>query len=106
MRKLAVAQLGSVELNQETFKLELKLQSIKKLLPFLIQKHYEKCKNKKLLKWKEKFKQLERLDEALQKEFCNYDYYGDEWLNLVADTILQTLVNLKSPGCKFLYLIK
>lgn len=34
----------------------------------------------------------------------HYNYFGDEYLLLVADVILQTLIELKSPGCEWLHL--
>ncbi len=129
MKKLAIAQLGSNTLNQEKFKQKLKLETAKKILPYLIQKNYEDTKDDRLLKYKKKFEKLEVLDDKLWKEFYNYYYnhyyyyyyyyynhyyynynnydnyyYGDEFLLLMADTILQVLIDMKSPGCKWLYL--
>ena len=128
MKKLAIAQLGSDTLNQEEFRQKLKLNSTKKILPYIIQKHYEECKDEKLLEYKQKFEKLKKLDDNLWKEFYynynyyynhyyyyyyydyndyNYNYYyGIDFLNLIADTILQTLIEMKSPGCKYLYLCK
>ena len=132
MRKLAIAQLGSDQIDQEEFKIRLRLKSTKIILPFLIQKHYDssKVKDKQLLNFKLKFKTLEKLDDNLWQEFYNYYYYnyyyyyydydynyynynyynynyynyyyGDKFLLLVADTILQTLIELKSKGCKYI----
>ena len=126
MVKLGIAQLGSNTVCQEAFKQLLKLKSTQKLLPFLIQKHYDslKKKDKKLLEYKRKFKSLTQLDDNLWKEFYNYDYNryyyyhnyyhnyhyffckGDKFLLLVSNVILETLIELKSPGCQYLYLVK
>ena len=117
MRKLAVAQLGSNQLDQVEFVNRLKLLSTKRLLPFLIQKHFDKTKNEKLLEYKLKFEQLENLNDSLWEEFYNhssdychycyyyyyyYNYHGDKLLLLVADVILQVLIDMKSPGVKWL----
>lgn len=124
MRKLAVAQLGSNELNQEEFLKLFRLKSTQKILPFLIQEHYNSLKEKdeKLLEYKNKFEQLQQFDDKLFREFINkyydydYDYYyyyiyiyynySDEFFLLIADCILLVLVELKSPGCQWLHLIK
>lgn len=142
MRKLAIAQLGSNQINQKDFVKTLLLRSTQRILPFLIQKHYEQCKDKKLLIWKSKFESIVKLNNSLWKEFYNYyhyyryyyyyyynyynyynyyryyyyNYYShyyhyhyynysnnvDTFLLLIADTILQVLIELKSPGCEWL----
>lgn len=130
MRKLAIAQLGSDKLNQDEFEACLKLESTKRILPFLIQKHFDEVKDSRLLEYKKRFEALEELDDKLWKEFYNnynnyyyynnnyyyyyyhyyyynnyyYDnyYYGDEFLLLIADVILQSLIKLDSEGCKYL----
>lgn len=118
MRKLAIAQLGSINLDQIDFLNNLKLESARKILPFLIQKHYEKTKDVKLLDYKLKFESLTVLDNALWLEFYNYDYkynysykynydydYGDEFLNIVANTLLSVFIKMNCEGCKWLYLL-
>lgn len=130
MRKLAIAQLGSNKLDQEEFALKLKLESMRKILPYLIQQYYDKLevKNEKLLEWKKKFMKLKELDDSMWEEFYynnyynynyyynnyyyndnyyNYNYYdfGDEFLLLIADTILSVLKKMKSPGCRWLSMI-
>ncbi len=154
MRKLAIAQLGSVSLNQEDFFNLLKLRSTQRILPFLIQSHIyflakeDKTRDLKLKAFKLKFEKLKKLDTALWKEFYNYyssryyrssyyyysyyynysnyyssynynfyyynynkDYYYryyysrynyENLLLLIADVILQALIEMKSPGCKYL----
>jgi len=107
MRKLAIAQLGSDKIDQKVFKDTLKLISAKRILPCLIQKHYEISKDPKLVEWKLKFESLVKLDNKLWKEFYYhyyhyYHYYEDELLLLVADCILQALIECKSEGCKWL----
>lgn len=113
MVALGIAQLGSNTLDQAEFSSFLNLNSTKRILPYIIQKHYEECKDETLLKYKIKFENLIELDYSLWKEFYNYynyyNYYhcvGDEFLLLIADTILQTLKQLNSPGCKYLYLLE
>ena len=133
MRKLAIAQLGSSHFENGLFYNTLKLNSTKRILPYLIGKHFEKTKDQQLLVFKEKFEKLSVLDDDLWKKFYNYytnyhtnyhyysynyynyynynyntNYYyyyycfGDEFLLLIADTVLQTLIELKSEGCKWL----
>lgn len=132
MRKLAIAQLGSNEIDQKIFKIELKLESTKRILPFLIQLHYDSLKNKdeELLEYKKKFENLDKLDDELHKRFYHYHYYhyhyhyyyyndyhyynyyyhyncyyhikDDQFLLLIADCILQVLIRLDSPGVKYL----
>lgn len=46
MRKLAIAQLGSIELDQKAFHYKLKLKSTKRILPFLIQLHVDSLAKK------------------------------------------------------------
>lgn len=142
MVKLGIAQLGSISLHENQFKDHLRLVSTKRILPYLIQKHYENVKDEKLFEYKSKFKSLKKLDNELFDKFYSYccdngnyydnyypyfcyhhnhcisDYiyyivytsyvhtYTDEFLSIVADTILQTLIDLKSPGCEYLYLVK
>jgi hypothetical protein len=140
MQKIALAQLGSNTLPIDAFCELMKLKSTQRILPYIIQKHYEHCKDEKLLVFKAKFESLVALDNRLWKEFYNYynyyynyynyyyhcyhcyyycyynynyynynyyNYYvGDEFMLLIANTILQCLIELKSPGCKFLKLIK
>jgi len=65
MRQLAIAQLGSNVLDQIAFWLLLKLNNTKRVLPFLIQKHFEKNGDKKLLEYKAKFESLIELDKNL-----------------------------------------
>lgn len=139
MKKLAIAQLGSDALVQESFYNKLKLNSTKRILPYLIQKHYENKKDKNLLEYKKKFENLVELNNELWEEFYHYYYnyyhyyyyyyynyynnnnyynhyynyyhyyhyynFGNEFLLLIADTILQTLIEMKSPGCQYLHLI-
>ena len=125
MEKLVIAQLGSDKLEQQALYNLLKLNSTKKILPYIIQKHYEKERIEDLLHWKLRFENLEMLDVKLWKEFYNYyddyyyydyyydyyyyydynyysKYYKDEFLILVADTILLTLQQMNCEGCKFL----
>ena len=133
MRKLAIAQLGSISLNQQEFFDKLKLNSTKRILPSIIQKHYDKTKDAKLLGYKLKFESLTEMDNGeLWKEVYHYyrnyyyyyhyhhyyhyyhrhhhyhhyyDYYysyGDEFLLLIADVILQTLKEMNCEGCKWL----
>lgn len=136
MRKLAIAQLGSDEIDQAEFHSKLKLNSCKFILPFLIQKHFDTTKDTLLLEYKSRFEQLVELDNELWEEFYknyNYNYYNynnynhyyynyyyynynyyyyynyynarsmnDNLLLVVAKAILQTLIDLKSPGCKWL----
>lgn len=123
MAKLAIAQLNSIMLDQKEFKQRLKLKSMQKILPYLIQKHFEEIGDVALLDWKTKFEQVTELNNNLWKEFYNYycyDYYdhyyyynysyyysynyynfGDEFLLIVADTILQVLIDMKSPGVEW-----
>lgn len=136
MKKLAIAQLGSIDLNQEEFRDRLKLNSTKRLLPFLLGKTYEKIKDESLLVYKKKFEDLSSLESSILDEFyysysyyyqkyyyyyppnyyyynnCYYYYYdycalqyGDEFLLLFADVILQTLIEMNCEGCKYLYLV-
>ena len=131
MVAIGIAQLGSNEIVKGLFVEKLKLNSMKMILPYLIQKHYENQKDEKILEWKVKFEKLEVLDDNLWKEFYSnyyynyyfnhygyyyygyynhygyyyYGYFGEEFLLLVASTILQTLKDINSPGCKYLYLL-
>ena len=130
MRKLAIAQLGSDKLDQKEFRDKLKLNSTRKILPFIIQKHFEDCGDRKLLEYKQKFESLKVLDDALWSEFYNYNNYyyyyyynynyynnyyynynyyyyyyyhnGDKFLLLVANTILKTLQEMNCEGCKWI----
>jgi hypothetical protein len=124
MRNLSIAQLGSTILDQEEFSEKLFVNSCKTILVFLIQKHYEKEKDKKLLDWIKKFKTYDNVNE-LWEEFYNYSYdnyyyyykyyyyynnyyyyyynnYGDQLLLIVADTILMTLKEMNCEGTKWL----
>jgi hypothetical protein len=119
MAKLAIAQLGSNILDEHVFIQKFEAKVDEKLLPYLVKKHKERDP-----------RQSFRLDELtaggwnretankLRKysyHYCNnyyyyYNYYyiyyfrnfGDEWLNLVADTILEVLIEMKSPGCEWI----
>jgi hypothetical protein len=159
MRKLAIAQLGSSELDQKKFESRLKLISMQRILPYVIQKNIdgEGDKEGKLLKYKIAFSNSTTLDDKLWDSFfncyyyyysnnndnnyfyfyhyynnyyyhiktcynyykyyhyynnyycCNYHkyhtyplYYDDKFLSLIADCILQVLINMKSPGCNFI----
>lgn len=131
MKLIGIAQVGSNQLNQQGFFSLLKLNSTKRILPYLIQKHYDDTKDERLLEYKVKFESLDTLNDSLWREFYynyyfnhynyyynsyyysysyNYYYsyyyynYGDEFLLLVADVILQTLKEMNSPGCQYLYL--
>ena len=129
MKYLMVAQYGSINLDQEEFKLKLKLNSTKRILPFLIQKHFERTKDNRLLEYKVKFENLVELDDNLWKKFYSYNnnnnnnnyyyyhynnnynyyyynYYKVEFLLLVSDTILQTLKQMDCEGCKWLHLVR
>ncbi len=124
MKKLAIAQLGSNIINDTDFVLALKLESTRRILPFLIGKHYDIQKDTKLLEYKTKFENLTQLNDNLWREFYDnyyykynyndyyyyykYNYYNyndefkDEFLLLVADCILSILIKLKSPGCEWI----
>ena len=122
MKYLLVAQIGSNALDDKIVREHLRFLSAKKILPYIIQKHYDSLftKDEKLLVYKSRFESLTKLDDKLWKEFYNnyynsyyynnyyYNYYykGDEFLLLIADTILQCMKDLNSPGCQYLYLVK
>lgn len=127
MVAIGIAQLGSNQLDQKVFKERLELNSTKRILSYLIQKHFDHLavKDETLLEYKKRFENLTKLDDSLWNEFYNkynnyyyyyynyyYNYYyyynnvEDEFLLLIADIILQTLKELKSPGCEYLYLLE
>ena len=126
MVALGIAQLGSNLLERDAFLGHLQLLSAKRILPYLIQKHFENIKDEKLLEYKTKFENLTELDNALWEEFYNYNHnyyyyyhcnhpnyyyyyyysFGDEFLLLIADVILQVLKNLNCEGCKYLHLLE
>lgn len=122
MKYIGIAQLGSAKLEKGIYAKQMKLNSVRRILPYLIQKHYDnlEVKDVKLLEYKAKFESLTVLDDLLWKEFYYYynnynyyynnyyyyNYYGDEFLLLIADTILQTFKELKTEGCDYLHLIK
>lgn len=123
MRSLAIAQLGSNTLDEAIFAEKLKEHLNKRLLPYLIQKHKKEFPNQAaIIEAIEKQYPAgsEELREALRDHYYDdnyyyynyYDYYThyyynynsfrDEWLLLVADTILDVLKEMKSPGCEWL----
>lgn len=139
MKFLAVAQLGSDQIDQHDFVALLKFLSTKRILPYLIQKHYDilEVKDNKLLAYKARFESLTELNNELLEEFYHYHnyhnyyhyyhyyynyyhnnyysyyhhyhyhcYFDDDFLLLIADVILETLEQLKSPGCEWLHLVK
>ena len=83
MQKIALAQLGSNTLQTNAFRDLLKLKSTQRILPYIIQKHYEQCKDEKLLAFKTKFESLVALNDRLWKEFYNYNYnyYNNNYYN-------------------------
>ena len=115
MRNLAIAQLGTAGFDTDEFDRKLKEHSNKRILPYLVQKHKEKEP--------EEAGKLDELcvggwnEETRVKVYHNYYYYnnyyyyyyyynyhnlGDTILLLVADTILDVLKEMKSPGCEWL----
>lgn len=131
IRKLAIAQLGSDKLDQQEFIEKLRLASTKRILPFLIQKHFESTKDAGLLVYKAKFESLMETNDKLWSEFYNYyynynyyyyyhyyynyynynyNYYSnyyydpnnDTILILIADVILSVLIDMNCEGCKWL----
>lgn len=132
MKKIAIAQLGSDKLDQEKFDELYSCNYGRIVLPYLIKKHYKDTKNVELLYWIERFKivtkdNFDYLWSAFHKKFLknsyynSYNYYygccsndslcitnlhGDKVLLLIADAILQTLIEMKCEGCNYLYLIE
>lgn len=109
MRKIAIAQLGSVAINNEVAKETFRKNLNKYCLPYLIKKHLEQSPNDKRLLVASKEEPTEELRQKLHVynyyNYYNYNYYyyfGDEWLLLIAEVILVTLQELNSPGCKWL----
>lgn len=121
MRNLAIAQLGSNVLDENEFKDKLEINSNKKLLPYLIRKHKENKpdETKNIEKIEAYFEPgSKELRYALYHRYSYYYYYyyynnnynnynyssnfTDEWLLLIADTILDVLKDMKSPGCDWL----
>jgi hypothetical protein len=93
MRKLAIAQLGSDAIDQRAFANIVTEQCIRQIVPI-----DPRC--------------LFQSFGMLRIELCRRTYADaaaranarDKALNTVAEIGLQTLIELKSPGCEYLYL--
>jgi len=82
MVKIGIAQLGSNKLKDGEFKNRMKLNSMRMILPYLIQKQYNTLvsKDEQLLAYKTKFELLEKVDNKLLYKFYHYyknNYYSN-----------------------------
>jgi len=122
LKRLAIAQLGSNEIDQEKFKEEVFKQNQILVIPWTfdqipldirVPEHEElkefscNCFDWKVLK--EKFKNYYNNNNYSYYYYNNYKNYTPkqkhELLKLLAETAVQALITLKSPGCEFLNLI-
>lgn len=111
MRALALAQLGSNELDQMTFGKLMFLRGIQRILPFVWRKESERItdavKKSEMLAWCERMEKVEDFDSAMELAKGAYAYayaYRHELLKLTAQVGVEVLIEMKSPGCKWLYL--
>lgn len=90
MRKLSLAQLGSETIDQADFVRRLTFLVITKMLP-------------KTLRGAKLEKEAKACEEAPDSDAAAYAA-ADLVLTEFADLMLQVLVEMKSPGCEWLYL--
>lgn len=119
MKELAIAQLGSDTIDQDEFKKQIFLETQKQIIPLSLDYLLEEYR----LPEHEELKQfcIDNIDiEKLKEKFKNYNYnyyyyysysyYRPEVknsiLNLSAKVAVDALKKLKSPGCKWLDLVK
>lgn len=110
MIKIAIAQLGSNKLNQDKFE-ELIVEEFTQLA---FRKKFDKIVNNKKLsilnkisEIKENFYEIENFsyDDLVNNQCLFNKMSTDKYLTLLADICLTVLKKMKSPGCKYLYLL-
>lgn len=99
LRKLSLAQLGSKSINQVVFAKRLTFLVITKMLP----KTLRLAKLEKEAKACEEAPDSDAADAAANAAYAA-DAADDLVLTEFADLMLQVLVEMKSPGCEWLYL--
>lgn len=110
MRQLAIAQLGSNEIDQMAFGKLMYLRGVQKLLPFVWRKEAEQMKpdrQKEMLEHCEKMEAVTTFEEAekvAKSAYASASAYRHELLKLTAQIGVEVLKEMKSPGCKWLYL--
>ncbi len=119
MRRLAIAQLGSNEIDQMEFGKMMFLHGVQELLPFALVKaaNDPKVKEEHKLKFLEHAELCEKVRDFKEAQIASKNAYtsaytsasawfkanlGDEFLSMIAETGLTVLKKLKSPGCKWL----
>lgn len=117
MKKLAIAQLGSDSLDQMEFGKTVFLRSTQKLLPFVFRKVAEDDQVKpehkaEFLKYADSCEKVTTFEDArLACKAASASAYasawfiknlGDEFLRLTGELALEVLIEMKSPGCKWL----
>lgn len=113
LRKLAIAQLGSDTIDQDEFALRLSEQCIRQIVPIAL-----RATGKLNPEFAARLEtaavrceqggpyeaSIQARDVARKAAYAAYAAARDHVLNIVAEIGLQVLIDLKSPGCKYLHL--
>lgn len=103
MRRIAIAQLGSNEIDQNVFVKELALATIRKIVPIALRAAAGMPGNAKhkdsLQEHANKCEQVETLDAA---SYAASYAARDSVLNLMAEIGVEALQKAGSPGCEWL----